>query len=86
MGQPAIEPRVFEKEKGLEYVATFEVFPEFEVKGLEGIEVERQSAEVAESDVDNMLEILRKQNTRFVTVERAAELNDQVTIKFCRSH
>ncbi len=82
VGQPAIEPRVFEKEKGLEYVATFEVFPEFEVKGLEGIEVERQSAEVAESDVDNMLEILRKQNTRFVTVERAAELNDQVTINF----
>lgn len=82
VGQPAIEPKVFEKDKALEYVATFEVFPEFEVQGLDGIEVERQSAEVAEADVDNMLDILRKQNTRFVEVERAAELEDQVTINF----
>lgn len=82
VGQPAIEPKMFEKDKGLEYIATFEVFPEFEVQGLEAIEVERQSAEVAESDVDNMLDILRKQNTRFAVVERAAELNDQVTINF----
>ena len=81
-GQPAIEPQVFEKDKDLEYIATFEVFPEFEVQGLEGIEVERQNAEVAESDVDNMLEILRKQNTRFTDVERPAELEDQVTINF----
>ena len=82
VGQPAIEPKVFEKDKALEYIATFEVFPEFEVQGLEGIEVERQSAEVADADVDNMLDILRKQNTRFVEVERAAELEDQVTINF----
>ena len=82
VGQPSIEPKMFEKDKGLEYIATFEVFPEFEVQGLEGIEVERQSAEVAEADVDNMLDILRKQNTRFAVVERAAELNDQVTINF----
>ena len=82
VGQPAIEPKVFEKDKALEYIATFEVFPEFEVQGLDGIEVERQNAEVAEADVDNMLDILRKQNTRFVEVERAAELEDQVTINF----
>ena len=82
VGQPAIEPQMFEKDKGLEYIATFEVFPEFEVQGLEGIEIERQSAEVADSDVDNMLDILRKQNTRFAVVERAAELNDQVTLNF----
>ncbi|HHX33874.1 MAG TPA: trigger factor [Gammaproteobacteria bacterium] len=82
VGQPAIEPKVFEKDKALEYIATFEVFPEFEVQGLDSIEVERQSAEVADTDVDNMLEILRKQNTSFVTVERAAALEDQVTVNF----
>lgn len=85
VGQPAIEPKMFEKDKGLEYIATFEVFPEFEVQGLEGIEVERQSAEVADSDVDNMLDILRKQNTRFADVERAAANDDQVTISFVGS-
>ncbi|WP_205340409.1 trigger factor [Denitrificimonas caeni] len=82
VGQPAIEPKVFEKDKGLEFIATFEVFPEFEVQGLDSIAIERQSAEVADSDIDNMLDILRKQNTRFVDVERAAATDDQVTISF----
>ena len=81
-GQPAIEPKVFEKDKDLEYVATFEVFPEFEVSGLENIEIERLQAEVQDSDVDNMLDILRKQNTRYETVERAAAKDDQVNIDF----
>src|SRR5699024_2404284 len=85
VGQPAIEPKVFEKDKDLEYIATFEVFPEFEVQGLEGVEVERQSAEVTEADVDNMLDILRKQNTAFAEVDRAAALEDQVTINFVGS-
>ena len=85
VGQPAIEPQVFEKDKALEYIATFEVFPEFEVQGLDSIEVERQSAEVAESDIDNMLDILRKQNTSFVDVGRAAANDDQVTVSFVGS-
>lgn len=63
-------------------MATFEVFPEFEVTGLESIAVERLQAEVSDADVDNMLDILRKQNTRFEVVERAAENGDQLNIDF----
>lgn len=81
-GAPSVEPKVFEKEKGLEYVATFEVFPEFQVAGFDGIEIERLQADVADADVDNMLEILRKQNTRFEAVERAAQNDDQLNIDF----
>jgi trigger factor len=58
------------------------VFPEIKVGGLEAIAIERQQAEVADSDVDNMLDILRKQNTRFEAVERAAEKDDQLNIDF----
>lgn len=81
-GAPAVEPKVVEKGKDLEYIATFEVFPEFEVAGFESIAVERLSAEVADSDLDNMLDILRKQNVRYESVERAAQNEDQVTIDF----
>ncbi|AJE21738.1 trigger factor [Azotobacter chroococcum] len=81
-GAPSVEPKVFEKGKDLEYVATFEVYPEFEVVGLEGIAVECLQAEVAEADVDNMLEILRKQNTRYQQVEREAQDGDQLNIDF----
>lgn len=81
-GAPAVEPKSFEKGKDLEFVATFEVFPEFTVAGLESINVERLSAEVVDADLDNMLEVLRKQNTRFEAVERAAQNDDQVNIDF----
>ena len=81
-GAPSVEPKAYEKGKDLEYVATFEVFPEFEVKGLEDIQVERLQSEVADSDLDNMLEILRKQNTRYEEVDREAANDDQVTIDF----
>ena len=81
-GSPAVEPKVFEKGKDLEYVATFEVFPEFQVTGFESIAIERLQAEVADADLENMLEILRKQNTRFETAARAAQNGDQLNIDF----
>ncbi|RRV05584.1 trigger factor [Pseudomonas sp. v388] len=81
-GAPAVEPKSFEKGKDLEYVATFEVFPEFTVAGFDTISVERLSAEVADSDLDNMLEVLRKQNVRFEETSRAAQNEDQLNLDF----
>lgn len=81
-GAPAVEPKVFEKGKDLEYVATFEVFPEFEVKGLDGIEIERQDASVEDADIDKMLDVLRKQGIRYEAVDRAAANDDQLTLDF----
>lgn len=81
-GAPAVEPKSFEKGKDLEYIATFEVFPEFTVAGFDSIAVERLSAEVADADLDNMLEVLRKQNIRFEAVDRAAQNEDQLNIDF----
>ncbi|PRA54911.1 trigger factor [Pseudomonas sp. MYb187] len=81
-GAPAVEPKSFEKGKDLEYVAIFEVFPEFTVAGFDSIAVERLSAEVADADLDNMLEVLRKQNVRFEAADRAAQNEDQLNIDF----
>ncbi|MDQ3594099.1 MAG: trigger factor, partial [Pseudomonadota bacterium] len=81
-GSPSIEPKSLEAGKDLEYVAIFEVFPEFEVAGFDSIAIERLSADVADSDLDNMLEILRKQNTRFEVADRAAQNEDQLNIDF----
>jgi trigger factor len=81
-GAPSVEPKTFEKGKDLEYIATFEVFPEFSVAGFESVSVERLSADVADSDLDNMLEILRKQNVSFEVADRAAANEDQLNIDF----
>lgn len=81
-GAPSVEPKTFEKGKDLEYIATFEVFPEFTVAGFESIAVERLSADVADTDLDKMLDILRKQNVRFEVADRAAQNEDQLNIDF----
>lgn len=81
-GMPSVEPKSFEQGQNFEYVATFEVFPEFQVTGLENIEVERLQAEVVDTDVEKMLEVLRKQGARFEPSEEPAADGDQVTIDF----
>jgi trigger factor len=81
-GQPSIEPRNLEAGKDLEYVATFEVFPEVEVVELKDFSVEKPVAEVTDADVDNIIEVFRKQQGSWEPVERAAAEGDQVNIDY----
>lgn len=81
-GQPQIEPKTIEEGKDLEYIATFEVFPDVEVKDFSSVEIEKLTAEVADSDVDNMIDTFRKQQATWEAVERAAANEDQVNIDY----
>lgn len=81
-GGPQIEPGPIEEGKGLEYTATFEVYPDIELKGAEGIAVTRPAAEIADEDVDRMLEKLRRQRAEWDEVERPAAAGDRVTVDF----
>jgi trigger factor len=79
---PRIEPLSVGPDEDLRYRATFEVFPEIELLGVEGIAVVRPSAEVAEADVDAMVLNLREQRPRFEAVERECREGDRVTMDF----
>lgn len=81
-GQPSIEPRSLEAGRDLEYVATFEVFPEVEVAEMRGFAVSRPVAEVTDADVDNIIEVFRKQQGSWDEVERAAQTGDRVNIDY----
>ena len=81
-GNPTIEPTSMEPGKPLEYIATFEVYPEVELADCAKLEVERTTAEVADSDVDTMIETLLKQRTTYETVDRASQDADQMIINF----
>lgn len=81
-GQPKIEPKQFEEGKDFEFVATFEVYPEIELKSIDGAEVKRQSAEITEADIDEMIESLRKNQASWEDVEREAQDGDRVNIDF----
>lgn len=81
-GRPKIEPKNLKEGEDLQYSATFEVLPEFEVVGTDGIKVERPVAEVTEADIDAMIETLRKKRADWIEVERPAQRDDRVTIDF----
>jgi trigger factor len=81
-GSPRIEPQSMDEGQDLKYVATFEVFPEVVLQPLESLELDRVTAQVSETDIDAMIERLRKQQMKHVAVTRAAASGDRVTIDF----
>jgi trigger factor len=81
-GNPRIEPQSMDEGQDLRYVATFEVFPEVALQPFDSLELERVTAEVTESDIDAMIERLRKQQMTYSPVTRAAASGDKVSIDF----
>jgi trigger factor len=81
-GGPRIEEFKADEGQDLVYRAVFEVYPEFELKGIEELTVNRPAVEVADADIDAMIDNLRRQQASFVKVERAAQDTDRVTIDF----
>ena len=81
-GRPSIEPKSLEEGKDLEYVAVFEVLPEFELGDYSAIDVVKPVAEVTAADVDKMIDTLRKQQGTWQAVDRAAQAGDQVNIDY----
>ena len=81
-GQPSIEARKMDVGQDVEYTATFEVFPTVEVGSLDDLSVEKPVAEVTDADIDDIVEVFRKQQGKLVTAERAAAEGDTVVIDF----
>lgn len=84
-GAPTFAPVATEEGQDLVFTATFEVYPEVELKGLESITVEKPAVEVKEEDVVEMLETLRKQQATWVEVDAAVEDGSRATIDFVGS-
>jgi trigger factor len=77
-GTPRLEPA---GEGELEWVATFEVVPDFGEIDVSRLNVTRHTAEVTEADVDQMIENLRLQRRTFQPVERGAAEGDRVALE-----
>lgn len=81
-GSPQIEFTKDVAGEDVEFVATFEVFPEIELASFDGYEFEKSTAEIVDGDIDKMLENLQKQRANYVQVEREAKDGDRVKIDF----
>ncbi len=81
-GGPNIEPKAMEPGQPIEYVASFQVFPEVSVADLSDVTIERPVAEIDSADVDRVIDSLRRQQQRWVEVQRPAAEGDRVTLDF----
>ncbi|WP_200782880.1 trigger factor [Klebsiella variicola] len=87
-GAPNYVPGEYKLGEDFTYAVEFEVYPEVELQGLQGldaIEVEKPVVEVTDADVDTMLETLRKQQATWKDKDGAVDAEDRVTIDFTGS-
>lgn len=78
---PRIEA-VDDSTEALRYTAVFEVYPEISLGELSTLSVERLSSEVSDTDVDTMLQTLRRQKAGWEPAQRPARDGDHVEIDF----
>lgn len=86
--RPAGDPQIHAApESGTEgadfaYTASFEVFPEFTVKGLEAVAVSQPDPAFDDADTDFIAQNLRRQRCHWHATEREARTGDRVVVDF----
>ena len=84
-GRPDFTVERFEPKQDLVFSATFEVYPEIKLQGLENIKVEKPVVEITDADIDKMVDVLRKQQATWVESHDSVKADDRVTIDFVGS-
>lgn len=81
-GLPEIDLKTMEAGKDLEFVASFQIYPEVVIAGVETLTVTRPVAAITDADLDKMIDVIRKQNQEWNEVDRAAAVGDMVKVDF----
>ncbi|MDR1076077.1 MAG: trigger factor [Xanthomonadaceae bacterium] len=68
-------------ESGFDFVATFEVMPDFGDIDVSQLDIVRETAEVVDADIDQMIENLRLQRRTWDAVERPVKEGDLVAVE-----
>jgi len=86
---PAGDPQIHAEDliigQVMEYTATFEVYPEVALAPVAELSIEKVDASVEAADVDNMIDVLRKQKMDWAEVDRTSANEDRITIDFVGS-
>jgi trigger factor len=81
-GRPNFIAKSNENGKSLEFEATFEIYPEVALTGLESIAVERPNVEVTDTDLDEMFTTLQNQHKTWKENKRKTKAGDKLTLDF----
>ena len=82
VGYPDIEEIQFGRGQALQFAATIETAPEFELPEYKGIPVKKEARKVTDEDVEKAIDALRQQQINFKTVERPAQTGDIVVVNY----
>lgn len=86
-GQPSFAPKEDADQALIAFDATFEVYPEIAIGDLSTVVVKRPTSQITDAEVENTLEILRKQRTTYEARDAAAgevvaQDGDRLTLDF----
>ena len=81
-GRPSFVAKSNEAGKDLEFQATFEIYPEVELKDLEKIAIEQPEVDVTDGDLDEMFVTLQKQHQTWKVNKRKSKKGDKLTLDF----
>ena len=82
LGYPDIEEIQFGRGQALQFAATIEINPEFDLPDYRGLPAKREPAVVSDQDVAGAIDALRDQRGSFEKVERAVEQSDYVVVNY----
>lgn len=79
---PDIEEIQFSRGQPLQFAATIEIAPEFELPVYKGVKVKRETGDVTDEDIERAFTALREQRAKFNDVDRAAAAGDVVVVAY----
>jgi len=82
VGYPDIEEVQFERGQALQFTATVETAPEFQLPEYKGLPAVLEPKTVVDADVDRALEMLRGQHAKFETVARPLAGGDIAVVNY----
>ena len=82
VSQPDIEEIQFGRGQPLQFAATIETAPEFQLPEYKGLSVKREIKSVSDDDVERALGLLAQQHTKFETALRPLQLGDVAVVNY----
>jgi trigger factor len=82
IGYPDIEEITFGRGQNLQFAATIETAPEFELPEYKGVPAKREDKSVSDEDVERALKMLAQQHVKFETVQRELRMGDIAVVNY----
>jgi trigger factor len=85
IGYPDIEEITFGRGQNLQFAATIETAPEFELPEYIGLTAQREEKTVTDADVERAVTMLAQQHVKFETVQREVRMGDVAVVNYTGS-